>query len=151
MCRYSLVASASLVSIEFTNGVITLISPLDFTTSSGFTVDVRCEDLGNSPLQDISAVTVSVSPVIAFEQTVYTAELAENSGVGTFIQKVSQYYYHCVPVNTSISYFIGISLSNLTLVQLSLIFTLVRPNQWCFRYRQCHRYFNSRQIPSYWR
>ena len=91
MCRYSLTSSSSFVSIGLTSGSILIQSGLNFTDSSGGNIGVRCIDQGTPSLSDSSVVTVSVKPIIQFEESLYTAELAENAGVGTFVQEVSIY------------------------------------------------------------
>ena len=85
--RYS--SDGSLISIGPNSGSVTLAQNLDFSVSSNSTVLARCQDKGVPPQSDTTQVTVIVNPVISFEQTTYTADLPENSGVGTFIETVS--------------------------------------------------------------
>ncbi|KAI6652190.1 Protocadherin Fat 4-like [Oopsacas minuta] len=86
--RYSVAFGTSLISIGLTSGSVTLQLPIDFAVSAGFTVSIRCQDLGVPSLHDTSEVFISVKPVIEFDQVIFTADLPENSGVGTFIQTV---------------------------------------------------------------
>ncbi len=82
-------------SIDSSTGVITLVKALDYETNQTFTLMIALTDLGSPMLQSSVNATVTINVVdindnfAHFEKSLYTAVVAENSNISSFVVQVA--------------------------------------------------------------